>query len=120
MATMGLVFIFGCRLLAGSFTDDPKIIEQAAMCLFITGFIQAPFAAGIIFASALRGAGDTRAVMVLNLLSIIVFRCTGALIAGHVFRSLTAIWIVLCLELTIRGTLMYLRFRQGRWTQTQV
>jgi Na+-driven multidrug efflux pump len=120
MGFMGLLFITCGTFLARLFSDDPEVVRQAGTCLFITGFVQLPFASGIVFGSALRGAGDTKAVMLLNLSSILLIRCLGVLIVGHLFHNLTIVWIVLCSELSVRGTLMYLRFRWGPWTQTQV
>lgn len=121
MAFWGLVFILFGRFLSGWMSNDPQIAALTTRCLFITGWIQFAFAASIIFSGALRGAGDTVSVMVLNLISILLVRCLGVVLAVQVFHaSLAAIWVILCIELTTRGTLVYLRFLQGNWRHVQV
>ncbi len=100
---------------------DPAIIHLTTVCLAITGCIQAVFAAQIIFGGALRGAGDTRAVMGLNLTSIFAVRFVGVAVVGlWLHRGLAAIWVVLCVDQVVRGLLIYGRFRFGSWRQTEV
>ena len=77
------------------------------------------FAAQIVFGGALRGAGDTRAVMVLNLASILTVRFVG-IVGLWLHRGLAAIWVVLCVDQVVRGTLIYGRFRFGRWRTVEV
>jgi len=59
--------------------------------------------------------------MIINLASTIGLRLTAVLIVTLAFhKGLDAIWIVLSAELTIRGLLVYLRFRQGGWRHVKV
>jgi MATE family multidrug resistance protein len=121
MTLCGLVFVFFPHLLANVLASSPEIAEYTARCLQITGTIQFAFAGAMIFSGALRGAGDTKSVMVLNLLSIILLRFGGVVLVAMVFhRTLIAIWVVLCIELLIRGILMYWRFAQGQWRHVEV
>jgi putative MATE family efflux protein len=100
---------------------DPHIVQLTTRCLFITGFIQSGFAANMIFGGALRGAGDTMWVMILNLSTQIAFRMTGVIIVGLKFHlGLPAIWCVLASELFLRGVLMFARFIHGGWKHIQV
>lgn len=121
MTIGGIVFLLFGRQLTGIMSDIPSIAGLAAQCLFITAFAQPGFAAAIIFAGALRGAGDTFVVMVINLASVILVRLAGALIVGWWLRlGLAAIWVVLAAELTVRGFAVYLRFRHGGWRHVTV
>jgi Na+-driven multidrug efflux pump len=120
MTLLGALFIGFGHWWASIFTDDPAVIAQSATCLFYTGFIQAGFAGAIIFGSALRGAGDTRAVMILNLASILVVRCGGVYALSYLHPTLADIWIILCSELVIRGGLLFYRFLTGRWIHAKV
>lgn len=121
MTLGGAVFILFGRALANWMSDDPAIADLTARCLFITGWIQTGFAASIIFSGALRGAGDTLAVMVLNLTSILGIRFLGVLIAVKVLGGgLLSVWLVLAGELFVRGMLMYGRFLQGGWRHARV
>ncbi|HEV8291407.1 MAG TPA: MATE family efflux transporter [Tepidisphaeraceae bacterium] len=121
MTFFGIIFIFFGRYLANWMSADAHIAELTARCLFITGFIQSFFAAAIVFGGALRGAGDTFAVMIINLASIILIRFLGVMIVGFYLRlGLGAIWVVLCTDLLCRGVMMYLRFLHGGWRHVEV
>lgn len=120
MVWLGIAFILAGAVFARLFTDDPLVIQGAATCLFYTGFIQVGFAAAAVFGYALRGAGDTRVVMILNLASIVLLRCGGVLVLSYFGATLAQVWMILCGELFIRGLLMYLRFASGKWANVQV
>ncbi len=77
MTVFGLLFIFFGGAMSRLLSPDRQVAELTRQCLFVTGFIQSAFAASIIFSGALRGAGDTMAVAVLNLASIIFVRLLG-------------------------------------------
>lgn len=121
MTIGGLLFILFGRDMAGFMSDKPVIAHLAARCLFITAFAQPGFAAAAIFAGALRGAGDTLVVMVINLASVVFVRLAAVLVvAWWLHMGLAAIWVVLAAELTIRGVAVYLRFRQGGWRHIRI
>jgi len=121
MTFCGIVFMLLGPAMARFMSPDPAIVHLTARCLLITGFVQAGFAASIVFGGALRGAGDTFAVMLLNLLSIFLIRFPGVLlVAWLIGPSITAVWVVLSIELLCRGVFMYLRFSQGAWRHVQV
>jgi putative MATE family efflux protein len=122
MALCGLGMILLGRYPAAWLSPpDPAVIRLATHCLMVTGFIQAGFAANLVFGGALRGAGDTFAVMCLNLLTVFGLRFTGVIVVGlWLHLGLVAIWCVLASELFTRGVVVYLRFLQGRWRQIAV
>jgi putative MATE family efflux protein len=100
---------------------DPHIIALTTHCLRITGFIQAGFAANLIFGFSLRGAGDTLVITLLNLSTILGVRFAGVLIVGlWLHLGLEAVWMVLAGELFLRGCITYGRFLQGAWKHIQV
>jgi Na+-driven multidrug efflux pump len=121
MATCGVLFLLFGRQMAGLLTSDPPTVDLAGRCLFITAFAQIGFAASIVFGGALRGAGDTVAVMAINLASTIGLRLVAVLaVTLWLGYGLAAVWVVLSVELTVRGVLMYLRFLQGGWKHVRV
>lgn len=121
MTVFGVLFIVAGRPLARWMSADPLIVDLTTWCLWLAGFAQAGFAAAIIFGGSLRGAGDTFAVMALNLFSIIVLRLAGVvLVVRWLDGGLIAVWMVLCAELMCRGALLMLRFLQGRWRHLKV
>jgi putative MATE family efflux protein len=121
MTFAGIVFIVLHRWLATLLSDDPRTQQLASTCLLITGFIQCGFAAAMIFNSALRGAGDTFAAMVLNTASVFAVRLFGVYVAVKWLNlGLAAVWIVLGGEMMLRGGMMYARFLHGGWKKISV
>ena len=121
MGFMGLLFVLLPRGFVSLLAEDPAIIDLASRCLFIAGFAQLGFAASMIFSAALRGAGDTVAVMAINLACILGLRLTAAMVVAFYFRGgLPQIWLVLTGELVIRGLADFLRFRHGGWRHAKV
>ena len=121
MSIMGLVFFLFARQIVGFFTDDPQVIALGATPLRMVAIVQPFLAAAIIFAGALRGAGDTRYPMFVNGASAWCIRVPLAYLLAHVLGlGLTGAWMAMIIDLTVRGTLEFVRFRGGRWTHIQV
>ena len=65
-------------------------------------------------AGALRGAGDTLAPSILNLVSMWGVRITAAsLLAPRM--GLVGVWLAMCVELCVRGVLFLVRLLRGKW-----
>ena len=121
MAGVGVLFVALPRLCCGLVSNDPALVNTAAGALRVAGFTQIAFAAMMIFGGALRGAGDTTAVMTRNLGSAILVRMLGALLAVRVFGfGLTVVWAVLGFDMCIRGGLLAARFYHGKWETLKV
>jgi putative MATE family efflux protein len=120
MTLAGLLFILFAHLPAGLMIKDPQVRDLTATCLRITGFCQAGFAAAIIFGGALRGAGDTLAVMLITTISILGVRLGGVYVAGALDQPLPVIWVILSIDLFVRGALVYGRFLNGGWKRIKV
>ena len=121
MTACGVAFILIPRELASLLTNDPRVADLAAKCLFPVGFAQIGFAASMIFGGALRGAGDTLNVMRITLACMFCIRLLAVLIVGVWLKlGVAAIWIVLSCELMIRGSLMLGHFLRGKWKHVEV
>ena len=121
MTVGGIGFIFFRHPLAAVLSDDPRVVDLAARCLFITALAQPGFAAALCYGGALQGAGDTFAVMLINIASIFVLRLAGVLLVSRVWHlGLEAVWMVLAIELSLRGGFMLLRFLHGGWKLAKV
>ncbi len=121
MTLAGIGFIFFGRYPAMVFSSDPLVRDLVTRCLFITGFIQFGFAGAMVFGGALRGAGDTLFMMLLNIASIFGVRLLGSIIVVRIFHvGLNGLWVVLASELLFRGILMYARFAHGGWKRVVV
>lgn len=121
MSCWAIAFVLAGSHLARLMTSDPAAIDLAARCLFITAFSQVGFAATLVFGGALRGAGDTVAVMVINIVSQLGLRLVGVLVLVKGFHfGLQAVWVVLAIELTLRGAMIAGRFIHGGWKHIRV
>jgi putative MATE family efflux protein len=121
MTLAGIGFIFLGRYPAMLFSTDPAVRDLVTRCLFITGFIQCGFASAMIFGGALRGAGDTFYMMLLNSLSVFGLRLFGTIVVVRwLHLGLNAVWVVLASELFVRGILMFGRFVHGGWKRVKV
>jgi putative MATE family efflux protein len=121
MSIAGVCFILFRHQLAHFLTNDPAIMNLTASCLLITAFAQPGFAGSLVYAGALRGAGDTFVVMIVNLASVIGIRFVGVVIVTLVLGfGLPAVWVILAGELSLRGLFVFVRFRHGGWKHVEV
>jgi len=141
MGTLGIVFALFGRHIVGVFSQQPTHLEIAPKLLVICGMAQIPFALAIVTRGSLYGAGDTRVVMVLTLITIWVIRLPMAwLFSGvdipiwgrHVILNpaplqrmwdvppLIGLWFGLCGELLLRPVFFLCRFIQGGWKTVRV
>lgn len=121
MAVIGLVMIFFPEQIMGFFTNDQEVIGLGALPLQVMGFVQPMLAASMIFAGALRGAGDTRWPMIITAGCIWLVRLPLAYLFAIVFGwGLVGAWSAMSLDMVLRGTFNFLRFRGGGWKTIQV
>ena len=72
-------------------------------------------------AFALRGAGDTKFVMIASASSMFLFRIGVAYIAVYVFNAgVLGIWIAMVLDWVIRSIIFETRFKHGKWKDNHV
>lgn len=103
------------------FTRDPEIIKNAAACLRLVAIAQPFLAISMVFSGALRGAGDTRYVMINTLIGVWGIRLLGTYILIDLFHmGLMGAWIGMVLDLFVRGTLNLRRFRGGKWKYIKI
>lgn len=121
MGTLGLLFVLAPGPLLGIVTNEPKILQEAPILLRICGPSEIFMATYLVLSQAMRGAGDTRAPMVLSYFSMFCVRLPAVYILGLVMDDkLVGIWFALCGEVVFRGVIFALRFWQGRWLEAKV
>ncbi|MEM9373308.1 MAG: MATE family efflux transporter, partial [Planctomycetota bacterium] len=139
MTFLGIVMIVFPHAITRSFSEQPTHIEQVPNLLIICGVIQLPFAVGICLRSAMRGAGDVHAIMVITWITTYAVRLPFAYVASGVDitlpqwlggstitnpvpwePSLAGLWIGMCSELIIRSLLFTAYFMRGRWLKAKV
>ena len=71
---------------------------------------------GLITRGALSGAGDTRfPPIAMAVITIGAFYPAAWLLSGWIDPPLTGAWLGVFVYLVIVGSVMWLRFEQGRW-----
>jgi len=121
MAVIGVGMILFPEQIMGFFTDDQEVIRLGAMPLRVMGFVQPMLAASMIYSGALRGAGDTRWPMIVTGGGIWLVRLPLAYLFAIVLGwGLVGAWTAMSLDMIVRGSFNFLRFRSGRWKSIQV
>jgi Na+-driven multidrug efflux pump len=145
MGLLGVVFIVFARAITDAMSAQPEHMELVPPLLITCGIVQIPFAIGIVFRSAMRGAGDVKWVMGMTWFATYGMRLPLAyLVSGvdipipeflgggiitnpklfhqwfGIEPGLPALWIALCSEMFLRGILFSIRFFQGGWLKAKV
>ncbi len=145
MGGLGVIFIVFARAITDAMSEQAAHMELVPPLLITCGIVQIPFAIGIVFRSAMRGAGDVKWVMGLTWFATYGMRLPLAyLVSGvdipvpevfgggvitnprlfeHWFGiepGLPALWIALCSEMFLRGVIFSIRFIQGGWLKAKV
>lgn len=118
---MGLVLLILPEKLMGLYVSDPEIIRMGALSLRIMGIAQVPMSAGFTIVGALRGAGDTRAVLKMTLISVWGVRLIGTWFAVQVLHlGLMGAWLVMALDWCTRAAVALIRWKSGHWKHRKV
>jgi putative MATE family efflux protein len=136
MIVAGVIFYVAATPLAGFFLtgQNREVIPLAAELLRIVAYAMAPLAVVLVLVGALRGAGDTRWPLALNLLGIVLFRVPVAYyltrreiylpILGWTIHGgnlgVIGAWYAMVLDIVIRCILLMLRFRHDAWQRIEV
>lgn len=121
MSTFGLLFFIIPQFLVSLFTKDKDVIELATMALKIVSICQPFSGASMVLAGALRGAGDTKLVLLITYLGIFLIRIPITYLFLDVLNfGLAGAWIVMTIDLAIRSSLAFYIFRRGKWKYLQV
>ena len=75
----------------------------------------------ILFISALKGAGDTKFIMISNfLLSFLLFIVPSYLVIFHLKKGLYEAWAIATIYICLLGLNFFLRFLTGKWKKMRV
>ena len=119
--SLSVIFMLMRFHLLRIFTSDPEILMLGAGIMMLDVVVQAGRALNHTIPPCLRGAGDVRYPMIVQVISMwgvgiplcwIVVRFTPL--------GLHGIWLVFALEECSRGIIMYLRLRSRKWEKISV
>lgn len=119
--SIGAVFAIFPALIAGIFTNNPLVINELVFPIIIAGIDQPLLGFSIIIAGSLRGAGDTKTVMILTALRLWLFfvPLTYFLIV-HRGYGIVSIYFAEMITLIVFNLLMLKRFKDGKWADIKV
>ncbi|MEX0585150.1 MAG: MATE family efflux transporter, partial [Pirellulales bacterium] len=136
MVVAGIFFYVEATPLASLFLkgSSQEVIPLAAELLRVVAYAMAPLALVMVLVGALRGAGDTRRPLALNLLGIVFFRVPLALYLAHSTIHLPLLdytiqgaglgvvgaWYAAVTDIVVRCILLMLRFRHDAWQSIDV
>jgi len=119
MGAAGLLLVLFAGQVMSVFVDDPEVIALGIMPLQVLGMIQPLSAASMVYSCSLRGAGDTRWTLVITTLSVWVLRVPlTMLLVGPL--GLVGAWLGMATDNVARATMVWLRYRTGRWAKVKV
>jgi putative MATE family efflux protein len=119
MVIAGVSMMFFGGEITSLFVGGPEaqgVIDIGAQLMFIFAFALPGIAVSLCLGGALRGAGDTRAVLAIMAGSTWIVRLVPAyLLAIPLGLGVPGAWLAAILDINVRALLMTVRFRQGRW-----
>lgn len=124
LTTIGVsvVFLFILPLLLGLFdvSYDAKILSFYIMVMYAIGSCLV-YPVSFALPAALRGAGDTKFVMIVGSMSMILFRIGAAYIFAYVFNmGIIGTWVAMVSDWFIRSTVFIIRFKNDKWKENKV
>ncbi|TFG63534.1 MAG: MATE family efflux transporter [Spirochaetales bacterium] len=109
------IFMFPYKIQAasGSFNEIEKITTNLLKFIAVYSFFDA---FTINYSSAIKGAGDTKFVMVMiAIMSLCILTIPSYLVIVVFRKNIYTAWIVASAYICLLGVAFYLRYRQGKW-----
>lgn len=107
--------VFTPRLVFGLLSNEREVINLGAYYLILMGIAQIPQQLSGVFNGALRGAGDTKAPMVIGALGLWGIRLPLAFYLARMGHGIIGVWIAMTIDLFFRFSLSFFRYRRGKW-----
>ena len=115
MILFGISYLIIPRFWVGLFSNDAQVVAFGITFCYIAAFIQAPLASSMVFAGALRGAGQTRFVMFTTIIGAWGVRVPFAYLVGIVLGGgIFWVWMAMLIDWICRSLLLFSRFRWGK------
>jgi len=116
-----LVYLLGANLIYGVMTTEPEVRAIGIPALRFLSWYQIPLAVMVVYIHAIRGAGDTRAVMFLNVAGVLCIRLPVAYFLGIVCSGgLIGAWSGMCVDVVFRMLAATWYYRRGKWARAVV
>ncbi len=120
MFFLSFFMIFMPEYIVSYFTNDAKTIEQASLYLQIVGLSQIPLAFNFVLSGALRGAGDSKRTLRINLSSLWLVRIIPAFVLSWIFHDIMWVYIAMISDTFVKALFLWRAFNKGAWKKIEV
>lgn len=121
LSVFGLIILIAPGLLLRVFTSDPAIIDAASGATLLAAASQPFMAFATVVGMGLRGAGDTKTVLLVSAISALFLRLVLTwLFAIKLGFGLTGVWMASTCDWIVRSLLLGAAYVRGRWSEIVV
>lgn len=121
LTALGVVFFIAPRPLVAAFSSDPELVRLGAEALIIAGVAQPFVAFATVTGMSLRGAGDTRTVLVSTTVCALGVRLAATwLFAITLDLGLVGVWMGSTADWLVRSLMLTAAYRRGAWRAVRV
>jgi putative MATE family efflux protein len=120
MFSLSFFMIFTPEYIVQFFTNDTQTIEEASLYLKIVGFSQIPLAFNFVLSGALRGAGDSKRTLRINLTSLWFVRIIPAFALSWYFNDIIWVYIAMISDTFVKAFFLWKAFDGGEWKKIKV
>ena len=113
-------FHFGAGWIYAQMSADPLVSEVGVRPFKVLALLQPFLAVSIVYIGGMRGAGDTRAPMLITVIGVLVRLPVGYLFGIVWGGGLFGAWIGMFGDMIWRGIAATARYVGGRWLRTEV
>ncbi|WIF95806.1 MATE family efflux transporter [Caminicella sporogenes] len=118
---IGIIFLIFPKQLLAVFTSDIKLISVSVATMYAVGINQPFLNFMIVMTGALRGAGDTRSVMIITFIRLWLFFVPLTYIFTIMLRQgLAGTWYGEIISMFIFCIVVFMRFRSKKWTNIKI
>ncbi|WP_104697044.1 MULTISPECIES: MATE family efflux transporter [unclassified Helicobacter] len=120
MGISSILLITFAKYFSSLFSSNGEIIATSAYYLVAVGLSQIPLIWVFVLDGALRGAGNTKTALCVNVVSIWFFRILPMFLLAKMQFPITWIFGIICIETYIRAYIFWIIFKRGRWENFRV
>ena len=120
MFFLSFFMIFMPEKIVWFFTDDAQTTEEASLYLRIVGFSQIPLAFNFVLSGALRGAGDSKKTLKINLTSLWFVRILPAFLLSWYFENIMWVYFAMISDTFVKAIWLWITFNRGEWQKIKV
>jgi len=120
MFFLSFFMIFTPEAIVSLFTHDKATIAEASLYLQIVGVSQIPLAFNFVLSGALRGAGDTKRTLKINLISLWFIRILPAFVLSYLFHNILLVYLAMISDTFIKAIWLWITFEKGSWQKIKV